>query len=89
MLQCLLIIVLLLHIDHVMYLCGNWQEASSYQRRVIFTLEAASPAICLLVQLEKHVTEEGGVTGNVYSRKEPVSFYPKHIWTMKSYYLSP
>jgi hypothetical protein len=25
------------------------------------------------VQLEKHVTEEGGVTPSVYTRKEPVS----------------
>jgi hypothetical protein len=48
-------------------------EAGGYQRKAIFSLEAPSPAICLLVQLEKHVTEEGGVTPSVYTRKEPVS----------------
>lgn len=48
-------------------------EGGNCLRRAIFSLEAASPAICLLIQLEKHVTEEGGVTAHVYSRKEPVS----------------
>ncbi|XP_024369391.1 guanine nucleotide exchange factor SPIKE 1 isoform X5 [Physcomitrium patens] len=47
-------------------------EGGNCLRRAIFSLEAASPAICLLIQLEKHVTEEGGVTAHVYSRKEPV-----------------
>lgn len=49
------------------------QEAGGYQRRAVFSLEAPSPAVCLLIQLEKHVTEEGGVTPSVYTRKEPVS----------------
>lgn len=40
---------------------------------MLFSLEAGSPAICLLIQLEKHVTEEGGVSPSVYTRKEPVS----------------
>ncbi|XP_024370509.1 guanine nucleotide exchange factor SPIKE 1 [Physcomitrium patens] len=47
-------------------------EGSGSQRKAIFSLAAPSPAICLLVQLEKHVTEEGGVTPSVYTRKEPV-----------------
>nr|XP_024395928.1 guanine nucleotide exchange factor SPIKE 1-like isoform X2 [Physcomitrium patens] len=41
------------------------------QRSVLFSLEAGSPAICLLIQFEKHVTEEGGVSPSVYTRKEP------------------
>lgn len=49
------------------------QEASNYPRKAVFSLEAPSPAICLLVQLEKHVTEEGGITPSIYTRKEPVS----------------
>lgn len=38
----------------------------------IFYLDAPSASICLLIQLEKPATEEGGVTPSVYSRKEPV-----------------
>jgi hypothetical protein len=51
----------------------------------VFSLEAASTAICLLIQLEKHVTEEAGITPSVYTRKEPVSsststiYAPTHI----------
>ncbi len=51
----------------------------------MFSLEAASTAICLLIQLEKHVTEEAGITPSVYTRKEPVScssstiYAPTHI----------
>ncbi|PHT28924.1 Guanine nucleotide exchange factor SPIKE 1 [Capsicum baccatum] len=49
------------------------QEASSsYERRCIFHLDAPSASICLLIQLEKPATEEGGVSPSVYSRKEPV-----------------
>jgi hypothetical protein len=40
---------------------------------VIFHLDAPSPSICMLIQLEKHATEEDGGTASVYSRKEPVS----------------
>ncbi|XVF42935.1 hypothetical protein PTKIN_Ptkin02bG0000700 [Pterospermum kingtungense] len=40
--------------------------------RGIFYLDAPSASICLLIQLEKPATEEGGVTPSVYSRKEPV-----------------
>jgi hypothetical protein len=58
------------------------QEAGGYQRRAVFSLEAASPAVCLLVQLEKHVTEEGGVTPSVYTRKEPVSV-PQELFEME------
>ncbi len=51
----------------------------------MFSLEAASTAICLLIQLEKHATEEAGITPSVYTRKEPVScststiYAPTHI----------
>ncbi|KAF6146495.1 hypothetical protein GIB67_037795, partial [Kingdonia uniflora] len=40
--------------------------------RSIFSLDAPSASVCLLVQLEKPCTEDGGVTPSVYSRKEPV-----------------
>ncbi|KAK4765865.1 hypothetical protein SAY87_007507 [Trapa incisa] len=42
-----------------------------FQPRGIFFLDAPSASICLLIQLEKSATEEGGVTSSVYSRKEP------------------
>ncbi|KAG0487870.1 hypothetical protein HPP92_006681 [Vanilla planifolia] len=62
-------------------------EASiSSQRRVIFSLDAPSASICLLIQIEKPATEEGGVTSSVYSRKEPVNLTEKEkqklqIWS--------
>ncbi|CAL0333662.1 unnamed protein product [Lupinus luteus] len=40
-------------------------------RRAVFYLDAPSASVCLLIQLEKHATEEGGVTTSVYSRKDP------------------
>lgn len=40
--------------------------------RAVFSLDALSSSICLLVQLEKPSTEEGGISSSVYSRKEPV-----------------
>ncbi|GMG98861.1 hypothetical protein Nepgr_000701 [Nepenthes gracilis] len=45
---------------------------TSTESRGIFYLDAPSASICLLIQLEKPVTEEGGVTPSVYSRKEPL-----------------
>ncbi|CAN4081531.1 unnamed protein product [Withania somnifera] len=48
------------------------QASSSSERRCIFHLDAPSASICLLIQLEKPATEEGGVSPSVYSRKEPV-----------------
>ncbi|KAK3034892.1 hypothetical protein RJ639_033255, partial [Escallonia herrerae] len=45
---------------------------SSHEPRGIFYLDAPSASVCLLIQLEKPATEEGGVTPSVYSRKEPV-----------------
>ncbi|KAF7834810.1 guanine nucleotide exchange factor SPIKE 1 isoform X1 [Senna tora] len=42
----------------------------SYEPRGVFYLDAPSASVCLLIQLEKHATEEGGVTPSVYSRKE-------------------
>lgn len=44
----------------------------SSERRGVFSLDAPSASVCLLIQLEKPATEEGGVTSSVYSRKEPV-----------------
>ncbi|TKY68582.1 Guanine nucleotide exchange factor SPIKE 1 [Spatholobus suberectus] len=40
--------------------------------RAVFYLDAPSASVCLLIQLEKHATEEGGVTASVYSRKDSV-----------------
>ncbi|XP_020238455.1 guanine nucleotide exchange factor SPIKE 1 isoform X2 [Cajanus cajan] len=40
--------------------------------RAVFYLDVPSASVCLLIQLEKHATEEGGVTASVYSRKDPV-----------------
>ena len=50
----------------------HFQEKLSYEPRGIFYLDAPSASVCLLIQLERHATEEGGVTSSVYSRKEPV-----------------
>lgn len=46
---------------------------SSVEARGIFHVDVPSASVCLLIQLEKPATEEGGVTSSVYSRKEPVS----------------
>ncbi|XP_050203350.1 guanine nucleotide exchange factor SPIKE 1 [Mercurialis annua] len=47
-------------------------EKISREPHGIFYLDAPSASVCLLIQLEKPATEEGGVTPSVYSRKEPV-----------------
>lgn len=47
------------------------------QRRAIFSLDSPSSSVCLLIQLEKPATEEGGVTPSVYSRKEPAHLTEK------------
>jgi dedicator of cytokinesis protein 6/7/8 len=39
----------------------------------VFSLDTPTASVCLMVQLEKPATEEGGVTPSVYSRKDPVS----------------
>ncbi|KAI4341561.1 hypothetical protein MLD38_026273 [Melastoma candidum] len=55
----------------------NWilfQGKISNEPRGVFYLDAPSASVCLLIQLEKPATEEGGVTSSVYSRKEPVFF---------------
>ncbi|XP_061357893.1 guanine nucleotide exchange factor SPIKE 1 isoform X1 [Gastrolobium bilobum] len=44
----------------------------THEPRAVFYLDAPSASVCLLIQLEKHATEEGGVTPSVYSRKDPV-----------------
>ncbi|KAK8464321.1 hypothetical protein PHAVU_011G177600 [Phaseolus vulgaris] len=45
---------------------------NTYEPRAVFYLDAPSASVCLLIQLEKHTTEDGGVTASVYSRKDPV-----------------
>ncbi|ONM25573.1 hypothetical protein ZEAMMB73_Zm00001d007025 [Zea mays] len=50
----------------------DMQDAQgSLDRRGVFSLDTHSPSVCLLIQLEKAATEEGGVTPSVYSHKEP------------------
>ncbi|KAM0931583.1 hypothetical protein ACQ4PT_000257 [Festuca glaucescens] len=66
----------------------------SLDRRGIFSLDAPSPSICLLIQLEKSATEEGGVTPSVYSRKEPVHLTEKEkqklqVWSRIMPYREP
>lgn len=46
--------------------------SNSSGQRGVFHLDAPSASACLLIQLDKSATEEGGVTASVYSRKEPV-----------------
>ena len=50
------------------------QESTPPELRAIFTIEAQSPALCLLLQVDKPVSEEtsNGVKGVVYTRREPV-----------------
>ncbi|AQL06955.1 Guanine nucleotide exchange factor SPIKE 1 [Zea mays] len=56
----------------------DMQDAQgSLDRRGVFSLDTPSPSVCLLIQLEKAATEEGGVTPSVYSRKEPVHLAEK------------
>ena len=50
----------------------NFQAKITCEPRAVFYLDAPSASVCLLIQLEKHATEEGGVTASVYSRKDPV-----------------
>ncbi|AQK87141.1 Exosome complex exonuclease RRP46-like protein [Zea mays] len=53
------------------------QAQGSLDRRDVFSLDTHSPSVCLLIQLEKAATEEGGVTPSVYSHKEPVHLAEK------------
>ncbi|KAH6832204.1 guanyl-nucleotide exchange factor [Perilla frutescens var. hirtella] len=46
--------------------------SSSVEACGVFRVDVPSASVCLLIQLEKPATEEGGVTSSVYSRKEPV-----------------
>ncbi|XP_020585015.1 guanine nucleotide exchange factor SPIKE 1, partial [Phalaenopsis equestris] len=63
------------------------KEASfSSDRRGIFSVDALSASICLLIQLEKCATEDGGVTSSIYSRNEPINLTEKEkqklqVWT--------
>ncbi|KAK1650389.1 hypothetical protein QYE76_068194 [Lolium multiflorum] len=66
----------------------------SLDRRGVFSLDAPSPSICLLIQLEKAATDEGGVTPSVYSRKEPVHLTEKEkqklqVWSRIMPYREP
>lgn len=56
----------------------TWHYLQVNASRGIFYLDAPSASVCLLIQLEKHATEEGGVSSSVYSRKEPV-YSNKHL----------
>lgn len=58
----------------------------SSEHRGIFSLDSPSTSVCLLIQLEKPATEEGGVTPSVYSRKDPVHLTERekqklHVWS--------
>ncbi|GKV38414.1 hypothetical protein SLEP1_g46328 [Rubroshorea leprosula] len=46
----------------------------SSEPRGLFYLDAPSASVCLLIQLEKPATEEGGVTPSVYSLAIPSGF---------------
>ncbi|KAK8957714.1 hypothetical protein KSP39_PZI001329 [Platanthera zijinensis] len=71
------------------------QQASiSTERVVFFSLDSPSTSVCLLIQLEKTATEEGGITSSVYSRKEPVNLNEKEkqklqIWSRLMPYREP
>ncbi|CAI5481012.1 unnamed protein product [Closterium sp. Yama58-4] len=59
---------------HFQYLPLSWDgESTSPELRAIFTVEREAAALCLLVQVERAVTEESinGVKGSVYTRKDP------------------
>ncbi|EPS68174.1 hypothetical protein M569_06596, partial [Genlisea aurea] len=60
----------------------------------VFSLDVPSASICLLIQLEKPATEEGGVTSSVYSRKEPIHLTEREkqklqIWSRVMPYREP
>lgn len=66
----------------------------SNESRAIFYLDAPSASICLLIQLEKPATEEGGITSSVYSRKEPVQLSERErqklqVWSRIMPYREP
>ncbi|KAM6570698.1 hypothetical protein CsatB_018683 [Cannabis sativa] len=58
---------------HFLVLPSEMQDANApSESRGIFHLDAPSASVCLLIQLERHASEDGGVMPSVYSRKEPV-----------------
>ncbi|CAM6094734.1 unnamed protein product [Calypogeia fissa] len=58
---------------HFNFFPPEFQEAGgAVHKRAVFAVDSPTVAVCLLIQIEKHATEEGGVTPSVYSRKEPV-----------------
>lgn len=59
-----------------------FQGNASSELRGVFYLDAPSASVCLLIQLERHATEEGGVTPSVYSRKEPVRKCPSILYSL-------
>uniref|UniRef100_A0A7C8ZYP7 Uncharacterized protein n=1 Tax=Opuntia streptacantha TaxID=393608 RepID=A0A7C8ZYP7_OPUST len=74
---------------------GEMEAAGvSNESRAIFYLDAPSASICLLIQLEKPATEEGGITSSVYSRKEPVQLSERErqklqVWSRIMPYREP
>eukprot|EP00252_Welwitschia_mirabilis_P019875 TRINITY_DN4713_c0_g1_i1.p1 TRINITY_DN4713_c0_g1~~TRINITY_DN4713_c0_g1_i1.p1 ORF type:complete len:1841 (+),score=338.97 TRINITY_DN4713_c0_g1_i1:465-5987(+) len=55
------------------FLPNEMQEGKHHPYlRAIFSLDSPSSSVCLLIQLEKPASEEGGVAPSVYARKEPV-----------------
>lgn len=81
-------------INKFFFLLFFWQAKVPLEPRGIFYLDAPSASICLLIQLEKPATEEGGVTPSVYSRKEPVftwtsiTFFPFFFSSWIQYFIS-
>ncbi|KAL5647943.1 hypothetical protein ACJX0J_042298, partial [Zea mays] len=66
----------------------DMQDVSSHRQLLssscVFSLDTHSPSVCLLIQLEKAATEEGGVTPSVYSHKEPITEKQKQklqVWS--------
>ncbi|MCO5610233.1 hypothetical protein L7F22_064469 [Adiantum nelumboides] len=80
---------------HFGFFPNEFQEAAtSSQRRGIFHIDSSSPSICMLIQLEKHATEEDGGTASVYSRKEPVHLTEREkqklkVWAQMMPYREP
>ncbi|KAJ4772328.1 Guanine nucleotide exchange factor SPIKE 1 [Rhynchospora pubera] len=66
----------------------------SMDRKGVFSLDTPSASVCLMVQLEKPATEEGGVTPSVYSRKDPVHLTERErqklqVWSRVMSYREP
>ncbi|GER31994.1 hypothetical protein STAS_08040 [Striga asiatica] len=69
-------------------------SSNSVETRGIFRVDVPSASVCLLIQLEKPATEEGGVTSSVYSRKEPAHLTEREkqklqVWSRIMSYREP